>query len=320
MSITQVNRQLRSGKAMNFYGKLLMGFLMVCLMAAVYFTTGVLKARSTWLAKIEATALKIETAEKDAMTAKRQFEDARNLVHWENDTWGKAWVAPNSGPAPAADGSIELGAGSNVGIGRGQADPAKLPIVHVFGTDAQGQSVYIGDFQLTEVRADSAGAKLTRPVYPNEVDSWPRGEYRIRELVPHDNLSAIATLRTLVILADQNIVHETAMLAYQDQNLAASQAALDERMGELNGKPDAPEQAGPDVKDGLVQTMRREETARNAVVKQVDALRRELSDVYLHLTTTLAENQANTQKLSASKGSPSKPARVAAEKATNVGQ
>ena len=191
---------------MNFYGKLLMGFLLFCLMAAVYFTTGVLKARSTWLAKIETTAAKIETAEKEAKTAKRQFEDARNLVHWENDTWGKAWVAPNSGPAPAADGSIELGAGSNVGIGRGQADPAKLPIVHVFGTYAQGESVYIGDFQLTEVRADSAGAKLTRPAYPNEVESWPRGEYRIRELVPHDNLSAIATLRTLVLLADQESI------------------------------------------------------------------------------------------------------------------
>ena len=305
---------------MNTLGKILMGLLIVCLMAAVYFTTGVLKARSTWLAKIEDKSAKIETAEKDAKTAKRQFEDARNLVHWENDIWGKAWVAPNSGAAPAGDGSIELGAGSNVGIGSGQADPAKLPIVHVFGTDAQDQSVYIGDFQLTEVRADSAGAKLTRPLYPNEVESWPRGEYRIRESVPHDNLSTIAALRTLIILADQNVAHETAMLAYQDQNLAASQLTLDERMGELNGKPDATEQAGPDVKDGLVQTMRREETARNAVVKQVDDLRRELSDVYLHLTTTLAENQANTQKLGASKGAMSKPARVTAEKAANVGK
>ncbi len=305
---------------MNFYGKLLMGFLLFCLMAAVYFTTGVLKARSTWLSKIEVTSAKIETAEKDAKTAKRQFEDARNLVHWENDTWGKAWVAPNSGAAPSMDGSIELGAGSNVGIGRGQADPAKLPIVHVFGTGAEGPSVYIGDFQLTEVRQDSAGGKLTRPPYPNEVESWPRGEYRIRESVPHDNLSAIVALRTLVILADQNIVHETAMLAYQDQNLTASQSTLDERMGELNGNSEATDQAGPDVKDGLVQTLRREETARNEVVQQVDALRRELSDVYLTLTTTLAENQVNTQKLSVSKGSPSQPARVAGEKGASVGK
>lgn len=305
---------------MNTLGKILMGLLIVCLMAAVYFTTGVLKARSTWLAKIEATTAKIEKAETDAKSAKRQFEDARNLVHWENDTWGKAWVAPNSGPSPAGDGSIELGAGSNVGIGRGQADPAKLPIVHVFGTDAQGQSVYIGDFQLTEVRQDSAGGKLTRPAYPNEVASWPRGEYRIRELVPHNNLSAMAALRTLIILADQNVGHETAMLAYQDQNLEASQSALDGRMGELNGNLDAADQAGPDVKDGLVQTMRREETARNEVVKQVDALRRELSDTYLKLTTTLEENQSNALKLSASKGAPSRPARVTAGKPANAGK
>lgn len=305
---------------MNTLGKILMGLLIVCLMAATYFTTGVLKARSTWLAKIEATTGKIEKAEKDAQTAKRQFDDARNLVHWENDTWGKAWIAPNSGPAPSGDGSIELGAGSNVGIGRGQADPAKLPIVHVFGTDAQGQSVYLGDFQLTEVRQDSAGGKLTRPPYPNEVESWPRGEYRIRESVPHDNLSAMAAQRTLILLAEQNVTHETAMLAYQDQNLAASQSALDERMGELNGNAEAADAAGPDVKDGIVQTMRREETARNDVVKQVDTLRRDLSDTYLKLTTTLAENQGNTQKLSKSNDSQSRPARVTAKKATNAGK
>ena len=304
---------------MNTLGKILMGLLIVCLMVATYFTTGVLKARSTWLQKIEATSEKIAKAQEDAKSAKKQFEDARNLVHWENDNWGKAYTAPNSGPAPAGDGSIELGAGSNVGIGRGQQDPTKLPIVHVFGTDDKSQSVYIGDFQLTEVRQDTAGGKLTRPPFAGEVQSWPRGEYRVRESVPHDNLSAIDSLRTLILLAEQNVQHEEAALAFQNENITASQAALDQRMSELNGQPEAPDKAGPDVKDGLVQSMRREETARNALVKQVDALRRELSDMHLQLTTTLSENQSNIQKLSGTTSTKSQPSRVAVEKVGGTG-
>lgn len=282
---------------MNTLGKILMGLLMLCLLAATYFTTGVLKARSTWLQKIEATSKQIADADEKLKSAKKQFEDARDLVHQENLKWGKAYTAPNSGPAPAGDGSVDLGAGSDVGIGRGQPDPTKLPIVHIFGMDAQNKSVYVGDFQLTEVRQGISGGMLTRPPFTGEVASWPSGEYRVRDVVPSDFLSAVAALRTMIMLAEQDDRQEQAMLVYQNENLAASQAALDQRMLELNGDAAAPATAGPDVIDGLVQTMRREETARNTLVKQVDALRRELSAMHLQLTTTLTENQTSIQKL-----------------------
>ncbi len=304
---------------MNTLGKIAMGLLMVCLLAATYFTTGVLKARSSWLEKVDAKTKQIGEAQEKLKSNKKQFEEARNLVHWENDEWGNSWQAPNSGASPASDGSVELGIGSNSGLGRGQQDPSKLPVVYLFGTDANGKSVYVGDIQLTEVRQDSSGGRLTRPPYEDEVQSWPRGEYRVRESVRRNYLSSIDSLRTLVLLAEQNIRHETETLARQNEHIVASQAALDVRMGELNGKLDAPEKAGPDVKDGLVQTMRREETARNELVKSVDALRRELSDMHLKLTTTLADNLANIPKVSRSGSVPPKPRRVAVEQASTKG-
>lgn len=304
---------------MNTLGKIAMGLLIACLLFATYLTVGVLKTRSTWLKKIDTKTVQIVDAATKLKSAKKQFEDARNLVHWENDIWGRAWQSPNSGAAPAGDGSIELGIGSNVGLGRGQQDPTKLPLVYVFGTDEAGKSVYVGDFQLTEVRQDTAGGKLTRPPFDNEVQSWPRGEYRVRDDVPRDYRSSIDTLRTLAILAEQTVRQETATLAIQGIHHTASQAALDERMGELNGKPDAPEKAGPDVKDGLVQTLRRDESARNELVKTVDALRRELSDKHLRLTTTLADNQATIQKLSGPAGSKSSARQVTTDKPASRG-
>ncbi len=298
---------LRSGKAMSKYGTIVMGFLIFCLLLAVYFTTGVLKARSTWVTKIEKNMQAIEDADKAAKQAKKEFEDARNLVHWENDNWGRAWTAANSGPSPAGDGAFEMSVGTNAGLNQ-----AKVPLVYLFGTGADGKSVYVGDFKLTEVRQDNAGGMLTRPPFANEVQGWPRGEYRVREQVPHNYVRTIDDLRTGAILVDQSVQHEQAMLVRQEQHIVDSQAALDERMGELNGKPDAPEKAGPDVKDGLVQTLRREEIARNELVKVVDAQRRELSDKHLKLTTVLSENQGNIQKLGGPARTKSPANRVAA--------
>ncbi len=299
---------------MNTLGKIITGLLLACLLFATYLTTGALKARSSWLKKIGDKTTQIEQAEKDLASNKKLFEDARNLVHWENDTWGRAWQAPNSGPSPTGDGSMEFGIGSNAGLGQGQTDPAKLPIVYVFATGADGKSKYLGDVQLTEVRQDSAGGKLTRPVYADEVQSWPAGEYRLREQVPHDPLTSIDTLRTQIILAEQSAAHESSMLKIQNDHVAASQAALDQRLAELNGKPDAEEKVGPDVKDGLVQTLRREEDSRNNLVQEVDQLRRDLSDRHLLLTNILADNQSKVQSVSgpASMKTPSK--RVAAQK------
>lgn len=299
---------------MNTLGKILMGLLLVCLLFATYLTTGALKARSSWLKKVGDKSAQIEQAEKDLASNKKLFEDARNLVHWENDTWGRAWQAPNSSPSPTGDGSFEFGIGSNAGLARGQTDPAKLPIVYLFATEAGSPPKYIGDFQLTEVRQDSAGGKLTRPPYADEIQGWPTGEYRIREQVPHDYLNTINDLRTQLILADQTVAHEQAMLKIQTEHVTASQTALDQRLTELNGKPDATEKAGLDVKEGLVQTLRREETSRNTLVGDVDQLRRELSDKHLLLTNILTGNLNQVQSVSVGSGTKTSTKRVAAQK------
>ena len=302
---------------MNTLGKILMWLHFVLLIAAFIFTLKALDAQSSWQKKISDKTTQIEQAQKDLASNKKLFEDARNQVHWENDTWGHAWQAPNSSPSPTGDGSMEFGIGSNAGLARGITDPAKLPIVYVFSTEAGSPPKYIGDFQLTEVRQDSAGGKLTRPPYADEIQGWPSGEYRIREQVPHDYVDTMDDLRTQLILAEQTVAHEQAMLKIQNKHVAASQAALDQRLAELNGKPDAPEKAGLDVQEGLVQTLRREETARNTLVDEVDQLRRELSDKHLLLTNILAENLNRVQSVSAAPRKEASGKRVAAQKSVD---
>ena len=198
-------------------------------------------------------------------------------------------------PIIGGDGSIELGIGTDAGLGRTQKD-GKLPIVYVFGTE-NGKSVYMGDFQLTEVRQGSAGAKLTRPPYANEMSQWPKGEYLVRANILSNYLGTIGSLHTSVLVAEQAMNHEAAILKRLDKAVMKSQAALALRESELNGKPDAPETAGSDVKDGLVKALIDEEIIRNQIVDQVDDLRRDLSDKHLKLTTILAENETSVPKL-----------------------
>lgn len=288
---------------MNKLGIIFGSLLLVCLFVAFWLTGKMLAGRKEWLDKIDAKQKQLaalESGPDSVASARRQFEVARNELNWENDNWGQAWQAPNSGASPVGDGSIELGVGANAGLGRGQQDPAKLPVVYVFGADAQGKQVYLGDFKLMEVRQDTAGGKLTRAPFQNEVQAWPRGELRVREDIPGNFRNQIAELRTAAIIAEQHLRQETDQLKIQDLHIEASQKALDMRMAELNGNPEATEKAGQDVKDGLVQTMRREETARNTLVKEVDTLRRLLSDKHLLLTKILAENIATLQKLATS--------------------
>jgi len=287
--------------------------LIICLCVAFFMTFRLLDGRKKWLDSIEAKRKQLDALEssgpESVAAVRREFENVRNQLDWENDNWGKAWQAPNSGASPTGDGSVELGVGSNAGLGRGIQDVAKLPVLYLFGTDAQSKLVYMGDFKLMEVRQDTSGAKLTRPPFPNEVQSWPRGELRVREEIPSNFREELAALRTQAIIAEQHVQQATDQLRIQDLHVEAAQKALDMRMNELNGNPEAPEKAGQDVKDGLVQTIRREETARNALVKEVDALRRPLSDRYLQLTKILDDNAATLKKLATTPGQT--PSRVA---------
>lgn len=285
---------------MGMLGKIFGSLLLVSLCVAFWLTGTMLAERKEWLDKISAKQLQLaalESGEESVASVRRQFEVARNDLDWEVDNWGQAWQAPNSGASPVGDGSIELGVGANAGLGRGQQDPAKLPVVYVLGPDAEGKQTYLGDFKLMEVRQDTAGGKLTRAPFQGEVQSWPRGELRVREEIPGNFRNQIAELRTLALIAEQHVRQETDQLRIQDEHMKASQLALDKRMAELNGNPEAPEKAGEDVKDGLVQTLRREETARNALVKEVDALRRLISDKHLLLTKILESNNAVVRKL-----------------------
>jgi hypothetical protein len=140
---------------------------------------------------------------------------------------------------------------------------------------------------------------MTRQPYEGEAQSWPSGVYRVRESIPEGWKQIFIDLHTHQTLADQQVVDEQAKLQIQEKHIAESQETLNSRLGELNGNPMAPEKASDDVKNGLVETIRREEAQRNTLLQDVDALRRSISDNYAALVDVLEKNREIVNSMSA---------------------
>lgn len=273
---------------------------LILLIPAIYLTTGLLKIRNRWLGEVEQRRAKV------AQQA-QQLTDVRNRVRLLEEerqriahVWGDAWVAQQGAPQLGAQGVVDLG----VGTGSGLPGPSASgqPSIFLFAGPEEGPSRYLGEFRVTDARVDRAAAQLARPPYPGEVETWPRGPYRIWESLPKNWLNSFADLRAQRLIAEASLRTQQLELEIMNQQIAASRAALDQRLAELNGNPNAPEGAVPEIVDGLVESLRKGETNRNQLLAEVDSLRHDLDRKYVQLQETLANNQRLVELLERNHG------------------
>lgn len=228
------------------------------------------------------------------LTRQKEVEELNRLMA----DWGQTWVA--KGATDPQNAVILL----NVGLpqGLGAAAQAKRPnaVVYVFAVQPDGSSAYLGEFTTESVaQGQRTALTLNGPRYPHELQKWPapEGEFRVRERIPAGQRAIFHDLTNNQTVADQIVINETAKLRIQDNHIASSQKTLDGRLAELNGDPAAPQTADPEVVKGLVETIRVEEASRNTVLKDVDLLRRQLSDSYAKLQRVLAENRQSVESM-----------------------
>jgi len=275
----------------NALSKVLIALVLIVAAVAIFLTLKLNNARNEFTKQI--VALKktaVDNAEKlrvDRTTAAAaEAELNRQMQHW-----GHEWPSANSGPVTGFP-AVQVSVGKNQGLGLKEATLNKpLPNIYVFGSDQDGSSRYLGEFQVQELQDNQAAAALTRSPYVGEAESWPSGAFRVRDSIPPGWRTSFIDLHTQQTIADQELIDETAKLEIQNKHIAESQQTLERRLAELNGNPNAPEKASSVVKLGLVQSIRDDEAERNKLLREVDALRRALSDNYAELEKVLAENR-----------------------------
>ncbi len=214
------------------------------------------------------------------------------------ESWGRQWTA--KGQVDAQTAQLLLNIGTAQGLAAQElAAKRPAPSVYVFNVQPDGSSKFVGEFVVANVEPQRTLLKLARRPYPGEVQQWPAAEsdYRIRERIPPGQRAIFHDLVTNQAIADQQVVNEEAKLKIQDNHIASSQQTLERRLAELNGDPAAPPMAAPEMVNGLVQTLRTEEAERNKVLKDVDELRRRLSETYARLQDVLAENRSSVEAL-----------------------
>jgi hypothetical protein len=238
------------------------------------------------------------------ITRQRELEELNRL----QSDWGRQWTAKGQFDPQQGTGLLNIGGQQQLG-----KVASREEVVHIFGVQQNGDSQYLGEFKIAEGGPQQTLLALTRKPSPSQALNWPAGpvDVRVRERIPPGIRAMFHDLATNQAIADQIVINETAKDQIQQQHIAASQKTLDRRMAELNGDPAAPANADPEIISGLVETLRTEEAKRNAVLKDVDALRRELSDRYAHLVKILAENRQAVETLATGTETAATPARSA---------
>lgn len=277
---------------MHVLSKVLLGVVVVMAIVAVILTSKLRLARGHWLEQVEQREEKLETLQEDLRKKRLLVAAARDEVNRLMVNWGRTWPAQGQVVNPQT-GAIAINVGGNSGLGRRELEGgAQLPSIYAFAVSPQGTDPnYLGEFRLTEVQADRASAQLTRLPYQGEPQSWPAGPMRIRESIPSHWRAIFTGLDTRTAEALQDAQDQQARLQMADELIGKSQEQLQRRLAQLEGSPNAIEGSSPEVINGLVASLRSEETDRNTKLGRLDDLRHEYDRKYRRLLQMVDENR-----------------------------
>jgi hypothetical protein len=271
---------------MHVLGKVLLGFLIVFAIGAIFLTTMALDARTHWQQQVAQARQDYETRAEELRIKKSQHRELQEELDRVRRGWGDLWGAPNS--RPISETQVSIGAGTQNGLGaNAQADS---PVVHLFNvTGPEQQSEYIGAFRIDSAQPGSTTATLNYEPDPNLM--IPPGTWRVREEIPFDYATRFIDLRTKqreALARLQRMNYDITRL--QDQ-LAASQNLLQERVNQLQGDPNL-QDASPLQQAGFVQSIRDRTTERDQLLQRLHNLRLERRLKLESLETLFQENLA----------------------------
>ncbi len=297
---------------MHILGKVFLGLTIFLGLINIYLSSVLLKHRTYWEEQVEKRQKVYETAHKTRIDREADLSRVTHELNRLKTTWGDSWTGAGQ-PLNLGNATFAAGVGTAQGLPEVVAG-APLKEMYLFVEDEAGKSRYLGAFRLQQSQADQSAYSLSRDfLYPDEGVAWQQvipanAKWRVRESVPSAWRSGFADLDATYSVAMKRLDNQRNFLRIESEQLAASQGILDQRYAELNGDPEPPEGASQDVIDGLVLTLRKEETARNARLQRVDELRHGYKRKIDELNLLLNGNQAAVNNLPGAAEASTRPA------------
>jgi hypothetical protein len=298
---------------MHVLGKFLLGLTIVLAAADTYLVAVLYRHREKWQSQIETRRQSLADAEAKLRDSRKQVLGLRNELDRIEAVWGDQWAATAGGSVlNAQTGTLAINGGPQPFPNWPIPVPEKpLPLVYVFSVEQDGASHYLGEFAMSEVQAAQSSGELThQPPLPTSIAALQalQGQpLRVRETMPAAWRGLFDDYFARQAVIAQRLDFQRNQLQIQTAQLAKSQAILAQRLAELNGDPQPPQGASQQVTNGLVVTIRDEETARNAEEQVLDGLRHDLARKVVRLNDIVAENKEAVSKLPGYEESLTKP-------------
>jgi hypothetical protein len=255
----------------------------------VYFSARTLSVRNSWALRVEESQRANEQNAADLVKSRRELQNLRDEFDRVRYGWGRVWSNVHAEKFTTEQGVSLLQAdfGLNQGLGRPQRP--EPPVVHVFGPNPAGGRVYVGRFQVTQqIQEDQVRLQPTRLLRIElvrlnngqfrmlpETYLWDPGRFRFRELVPDGYVSRFSDLRSQLTAADERLIAKQQYLEIQKQFVVTAQRDLDHRLQELGYDRQNARLVG-----GLLEEIETREQQRNAVLADIDRLRRERDNTF----------------------------------------
>lgn len=256
---------------MHVSGKVAASLAIVLLLVALWITSKALAYRDAWmeLAQKNEAAIKkndeeIEKRVKNLLD--RRAELARTMIGWDRE-WPAVQATLNQ------DGSLGLSLGTNQGSQSIHPDE----VLYVFAPNADGTSVYVGDFKITKPGETQSVAKPNSRRRPTENKPGGIEKARIRTMIPIQFQTRLAALDQQLLAAELGVTSNQEEVARQAKLNDQTDKLIASRMAEINGDAALEGQAIDEVYIlGLLTAIVKEEEARNAALIEADRLTHEL--------------------------------------------
>lgn len=286
---------------MHITGKIFAALVVLAGLGATIMTAKLVTVRNSWTAKTQSFENNFKTATVDAQSVRQQHLLVQAELERLNRDWGTDFRSVGGVPTQilgAADGRLEVGLGSNVGLKEKQ-------IIHGFEVQADNTTIYRGPFEvLAGLQAERCAAAPKWRIRPGEPATWQAGRWRWRSAVPAGYSKRFDDQGLNFTRSDETLADRSASLAIQGRLLDETKAALQRRTAELVGGPELPQEESlpQEFRLGLVATLEAGEEERNTVLLEIDDLRRQVREARDAMQRIHEENIKLTAQLPQASG------------------
>lgn len=269
---------------MHISGKILAFLTVLLAIGAMALGAKVTQIRSRWMETVQKR--EAEVAKNDQQIA--ELTEKLNLLTAELRRtmlpWDRYWSPVPAALQNPATGEVQ----ANIGTANGLKENMAL---HGFVKQGDGSFLYCGQFKVRRVNEGNATLDPDWRYRPDEGQLWQGREWRFWTLIPVGNLPRFVQLEDQFIRGDQLLQERTNELDRQKKLLELASAQLALRIGEINGFEDLKGRTlPPEMVDGFLTTLVNEEELRNALLVEVDQLRRDLLETNEKIQSTLEDN------------------------------